>query len=39
VTDYTRLQEAVSRAQGVTNLQLRQHRDSIESLYRTASQR
>jgi hypothetical protein len=39
VNDYTRLQDAVSRAQGVTNQQLRQHRDSIESLYRTASQR
>ena len=39
VTDYTRLQDVVSRAQGVTNQQLRQHRDSIESLYRTASQR
>jgi hypothetical protein len=39
VTDFSRLQDAVSRAQGVTNQQLRQHRDSIESLYRTASQR
>ena len=39
VTDFTRLQDVVSRAQGVTNQQLRQHRDSIESLYRTASQR
>jgi hypothetical protein len=39
VSDFTRLQDVVSRAQGVTNLQLRQHRDSIESLYRTASQR
>ena len=39
VNDYTRLQDVVSRAQGVTNQQLRQHRDSIESLYRTASQR
>jgi hypothetical protein len=39
VSDFSRMQEVVSRAQGVTNLQLRQHRDSIESLYRTASQR
>ena len=39
VNDYTRMQDVVSRAQGVTNQQLRQHRDSIESLYRTASQR
>lgn len=39
VTDYTRMQDVVSRAQGVTNQQLRQHRDSIETLYRTASQR
>ena len=39
VTDYTRMQDVFSRAQGVTNQQLRQHRDSIESLYRTASQR
>ena len=39
VNDFTRMQDVVSRAQGVTNLQLRQHRDSIESLYRTASQR
>ena len=39
MNDYTRLQDVVSRAQGVTNQQLRQHRDSIESLYRTASQR
>jgi anti-sigma factor RsiW len=39
VTDFTRLQDVVSRAQGVTNQQLRQHRDSIETLYRTASQR
>jgi hypothetical protein len=39
VSDFTRLQDAVSRAQGMTNQQLRQHRDSIESLYRTASQR
>ena len=39
VSDFSRLQDVVSRAQGVTNLQLRQHRDSIESLYRTASQR
>jgi anti-sigma factor RsiW len=39
VTDFSRLHDVVSRAQGVTNQQLRQHRDSIESLYRTASQR
>lgn len=39
VSDFSRMQDVVSRAQGVTNLQLRQHRDSIESLYRTASQR
>jgi hypothetical protein len=38
-SDLVRMQDVVSRAQGVTNLQLRQHRDSIESLYRTASQR
>ena len=39
VTDFARIQDAVSRAQGMTNQQLRQHRDSIESLYRTTSQR
>jgi anti-sigma factor RsiW len=40
VTDFARLQDVVGRAQGVTNLQLRQHRESIESLYRvSASQR
>jgi len=39
VSDFARMQDVVSRAQGVTNQQLRQHRDSIETLYRTASQR
>ena len=39
LADFSRMQDVVTRAQGVTNLQLRQHRDSIESLYRTASQR
>jgi hypothetical protein len=40
VTDFARLQDVVGRAQGVTNQQLRQHRESIESLYRvSASQR
>ena len=34
VTDFTRLQDVVGRAQGVTNQQLRQHRDSIDTLYR-----
>ena len=38
-TDMARVQDVVSRAQGLTNQQLRQHRDSIETLYRTASQR
>ncbi len=38
VNDLTRLQDFVGRAQGVTNQQLRQHRESIESLgYRVAS--
>ena len=40
VNDFTRLQDIVGRAQGVTNQQLRQHRDSIELLSRvSASQR
>jgi anti-sigma factor RsiW len=39
MSDYARMQDVVSRAQGVTNQQLRQHRDSIETLYRTTSQR
>ena len=40
VTDFARLQDVIGRAQGVTNQQLRQHRESIESLYRvSASQR
>ena len=40
VTDFTRLQDVIGRAQGVTNQQLRQHRDSIEYLSRvSASQR
>jgi hypothetical protein len=40
VNDFTRLQDFVGRAQGVTNQQLRQHRDSIELLSRvSASQR
>jgi anti-sigma factor RsiW len=40
VTDFTRLQDVIGRAQGVTNQQLRQHRESIEGLYRvSASQR
>ena len=39
VSDITRLQDVIGRAQGVTNQQLRQHRDSIESLYRVSSQR
>jgi anti-sigma factor RsiW len=39
VTDFTRLQDVVGRAQGVTNQQLRQHRESIESLYRVSAQR
>jgi len=39
VSDLTRLQDVIGRAQGVTNQQLRQHRDSIESLYRVSAQR
>lgn len=39
VTDFTRLQDVVGRAQGLTNQQLRQHRESIESLYRVSAQR
>jgi len=39
VTDFARLQDVVGRAQGVTNQQLRQHRESIESLYRVSAQR
>jgi hypothetical protein len=40
VNDFTRLQDFVGRAQGATNQQLRQHRDSIELLSRvSASQR
>jgi hypothetical protein len=40
VNDFTRLQDILGRAQGVTNQQLRQHRDSIELLSRvSASQR
>jgi anti-sigma factor RsiW len=37
VTDFTRLQDVVGRAQGLTNQQLRQHRESIESLYRVSA--
>jgi len=37
VTDFARLQDVIGRAQGVTNQQLRQHRDSIESLYRVSA--
>ncbi len=40
VNDFARLQEVVGRAQGVTYQQLRQHRESIDQLYRvSASQR
>ena len=39
VSDLTRLQDVIGRAQGVTNQQLRQHRESIESLYRVSLQR
>ena len=40
VSDFARLQDVVGRAQGLTNQQLRQHRDSIESLsYRVSAQR
>jgi anti-sigma factor RsiW len=37
VTDFARLQDVIGRAQGVTNQQLRQHRESIESLYRVSA--
>ena len=37
VTDLTRLQDVIGRAQGVTNQQLRQHRESIEGLYRVSA--
>jgi anti-sigma factor RsiW len=37
ITDFTRLQDVIGRAQGVTNQQLRQHRESIESLYRVSA--
>jgi anti-sigma factor RsiW len=37
VTDFTRLQDVIGRAQGVTNQQLRQHRDSIEYLSRVSA--
>jgi len=37
VTDFTRLQDVIGRAQGVTNQQLRQHRESIEGLYRVSA--
>jgi anti-sigma factor RsiW len=36
VSDFTRMQDVVGRAQGVTNQQLRQHRDSIEHIYRAS---
>jgi anti-sigma factor RsiW len=36
VSDLTRMQDVVGRAQGVTNQQLRQHRDSIEQIYRAS---
>jgi hypothetical protein len=36
--DFARVQEVVGRAQGQTNFQLKQHRDSIESLYRVSFQ-
>jgi hypothetical protein len=40
VSDFTRLQDVIGRVQGVTNQQLRLHRDSIDTLYRaSASQR
>ena len=35
--DVARLQDVIGRAQGLTNYQLRQHRDSIESLYRVSA--
>ena len=37
VTDFTRMQDVIGRAQGVTNQQLRQHRDSIEYLSRVSA--
>jgi anti-sigma factor RsiW len=37
VTDFARLQDVIGRAQGVTNQQLRQHRDSIEYLSRVSA--
>ena len=36
VTDFTRVQDVIGRAQGVTNQQLRQHRDSIDQIYRAS---
>jgi anti-sigma factor RsiW len=36
VTDFTRMQDVIGRVQGVTNQQLRQHRDSIDQIYRAS---
>lgn len=35
-SDFVRVQESLDRVQGQTNYQLRQHRDSIQSLYRVS---
>jgi hypothetical protein len=37
VTDFARMQDVIGRAQGVTNQQLRQHRESIEQIYRVSA--
>jgi hypothetical protein len=38
-SDFVRVQESLAQVQGQTNYQLRQHRDSIESLYRVSLRR
>ena len=37
VGDFERVQQVVKQAQGMTNYQLKQHRDSIDSLYRVSA--
>jgi anti-sigma factor RsiW len=37
VSDLERVQQVVANAQGITNYQLKQHRDSINSLYRVSA--
>lgn len=38
-SDFVRVHEALGRVQGLTNYQLKQHRESIDSLYRVSLQR